>query len=170
MKKNSKFKGKVGFIIVGFAVILIVIGVVMAFLPKEDATSNSKSKSESEPTEEITNDSVELEKVHCLDSLCVENMNVSYDEGQGVGSIQFFIQNTGATTLPAGFIKVVFDNNAQNTFILRYSDFAPESIQSIEIEFTEKGITETTDYQLQYLTDEELQTVTSYQCFFDNVI
>ena len=93
MKKNSKFKGKVGFIIVGFAVILIVIGVVMAFLPKEDATSNSKSKSESEPTEEITNDSVELEKVHCLDSLCVENMNVSYDEGQGVGSIQFFIQN-----------------------------------------------------------------------------
>ena len=78
MKKNSKFKGKVGFIIVGFAVILIVIGVVMAFLPKEDATSNSKSKSESEPTEEITNDSVELEKVHCLDSLCVENMNVSY--------------------------------------------------------------------------------------------
>ena len=152
-KSNSKFKGKVGFIIVLLAVVLIVVGLVLVFLPDRE---------EAKPNKTITNDSEELKKLHCLDGLCVEKMDISYNEGEGVGSILFYIQNTGEVDVPAGFLKVVFDNSNQKEFILRYVDFLPGDTQSIEIEFTEKDITETTDYELQYLTEEELQTVTSY--------
>ena len=143
-----------GFVIFGIAIVLIVAGVVMFFLPE-------KQVSKPESTKTIKNESEKLEEVHCLDSICVEKMEVSYQEGQEVGSIRFYLQNTGEVNLPAGFVKVVFDNDNQKEFILRYTDFLPGDVQSVEIEFTEKDITETTDYQMQWLTEEELQNVNS---------
>ena len=122
---------KLGFVIFGIAIVLIVAGVVMFFLPE-------KQVSKPESTKTIKNESEKLEEVHCLDSLCVESMEISYQEGQEVGSIRFYLQNTGEVNLPAGFVKVVFDNDNQKEFILRYTDFLPGDVQSVEIEFTEK--------------------------------
>ena len=145
---------KLVFVIFGVAIVLIAAGVVVLFLPEKQVSNPESSKT-------IKNESEKLEETHCLDSLCVEKMEVSYQEGQAVGSIRFYLQNTGEVNLPAGFVKVVFDNDNQKEFILRYTDFLPGDVQSVEIEFTEKDITETTDYQMQWLTEEELQNVNS---------
>ena len=145
---------KLVFVIFGVAIVLIAAGVVVLFLPEKQVSNPESSKT-------IKNESEKLEETHCLDSLYVEKMEVSYQEGQEVGSIRFYLQNTGEVNLPAGFVKVVFDNDNQKEFILRYTDFLPGDVQSVEIEFTEKDITETTDYQMQWLTEEELQNVNS---------
>ena len=145
---------KLGFVIFGIAILLIVSGIVMFFLPE-------KQVSKTEPSKTVKNESEKLGEIHCLDSLCVEKMEISYQEGQKVGSIRFYLQNTGEGNLPTGFVKVVFDNDNQKEFILHYTDFLPGDVQSVEIEFTEKDITEATDYQMQWLTEEELQNINS---------
>ena len=122
------------------------------FLPKVDNTKDTK---------ELQNDSKKLKELHCLDDLCVKKMDVIYDNKQKVGTIRFYLQNTGSDNLSSGFVKVIFDNNNQKEFIFRYSDFLPQDIQSVEIQFTDKDIIQTTDYRLYWLSEEELQSINS---------
>ena len=143
---------KIGIVVFVIAIILIILGLSLSFLPKVDNTKDTK---------ELQNDSKKLKELHCLDDLCVEKMDVIYDNKQKVGTIRFYLQNTGSDNLSSGFVKVIFDNNNQKEFIFRYSDFLPQDIQSVEIQFTDKDIIQTTDYRLHWLSEEELQSINS---------
>lgn len=143
---------KIGIVVFVIAIILIVLGLSLSFLPKVDNTKDTK---------ELQNDSKKLKELHCLDDLCVKKMDVIYDNKQKVGTIRFYLQNTGSDNLSSGFVKVIFDNNNQKEFIFRYSDFLPQDIQSVEIQFTDKDIIQTTDYRLHWLSEEELQSINS---------
>lgn len=142
---------KIGIVVFVIAIILIILGLSLFFLPKVDNTKDTK---------ELQNDSKKLKELHCLDDLCVKKMDVIYDNKQKVGTIRFYLQNTGSDNLSSGFVKVIFDNN-QKEFIFRYSDFLPQDIQSVEIQFTDKDIIQTTDYRLHWLSEEELQSINS---------
>lgn len=143
---------KIGIVVFVIAIILIILGLSLFFLPKVDNTKDTK---------ELQNDSKKLKELHCLDDLCVKKMDVIYDNKQKVGTIRFYLQNTGSDNLSSGFVKVIFDNNNQKEFIFRYSDFLPQDIQSVEIQFTDKDIIQTTDYRLHWLSEEELQSINS---------
>lgn len=143
---------KIGIVVFVIAIILIILGLSLSFLPKVDNTKDTK---------ELQNDSKKLKELHCLDDLCVKKMDVIYDNKQKVGTIRFYLQNTGSDNLSSGFVKVIFDNNNQKEFIFRYSDFLPQDIQSVEIQFTDKDIIQTTDYRLHWLSEEELQNINS---------
>lgn len=143
---------KIGIVVFVIAIILIILGLSLSFLPKVDNTKDTK---------ELQNDSKKLKELHCLDDLCVKKMDVIYDNKQKVGTIHFYLQNTGSDNLSSGFVKVIFDNNNQKEFIFRYSDFLPQDIQSVEIQFTDKDIIQTTDYRLHWLSEEELQSINS---------
>lgn len=143
---------KIGIVLFVIAIILIILGLSLSFLPKVDNTKDTK---------ELQNDSKKLKELHCLDDLCVKKMDVIYDNKQKVGTIRFYLQNTGSDNLSSGFVKVIFDNNNQKEFIFRYSDFLPQDIQSVEIQFTDKDIIQTTDYRLHWLSEEELQSINS---------
>ena len=143
---------KIGIVVFVIAIILIILGLSLFFLPKVDNTKDTK---------ELQNDSKKLKELHCLDDLCVKKMDVIYDNKQKVGTIRFYLQNTGSDNLSSGFVKVIFDNNNQKEFIFRYSDFLPQDIQSVEIQFTDKDIIQTTDYRLYWLSEEELQSINS---------
>ncbi len=143
---------KIGIVVFVIAIILIILGLSLSFLPKVDNTKDTK---------ELQNDSKKLKELHCLDDLCVKKMDVIYDNKQKVGTIRFYLQNTGSDNLSSGFVKVIFDNNNQKEFIFRYSDFLPQDIQSVEIQFTDKDIIQTTDYRLHWLSEEELQSINS---------
>lgn len=147
--KNMK---KIRIVVFVIAIILIILGLSLSFLPKVDNTKDTK---------ELQNDSKKLKELHCLDDLCVKKMDVIYDNKQKVGTIRFYLQNTGSDNLSSGFVKVIFDNNNQKEFIFRYSDFLPQDIQSVEIQFTDKDIIQTTDYRLHWLSEEELQSINS---------
>ncbi len=143
---------KIGIVVFVIAIILIILGLSLFFFPKVDNTKDTK---------ELQNDSKKLKELHCLDDLCVKKMDVIYDNKQKVGTIRFYLQNTGSDNLSSGFVKVIFDNNNQKEFIFRYSDFLPQDIQSVEIQFTDKDIIQTTDYRLHWLSEEELQSINS---------
>lgn len=143
---------KIRIVVFVIAIILIILGLSLSFLPKVDNTKDTK---------ELQNDSKKLKELHCLDDLCVKKMDVIYDNKQKVGTIRFYLQNTGSDNLSSGFVKVIFDNNNQKEFIFRYSDFLPQDIQSVEIQFTDKDIIQTTDYRLHWLSEEELQSINS---------
>ena len=143
---------KIGIVVFVIAIILIILGLSLFFLPKVDNTKDTKK---------LQNDSKKLKELHCLDDLCVKKMDVIYDNKQKVGTIRFYLQNTGSDNLSSGFVKVIFDNNNQKEFIFRYSDFLPQDIQSVEIQFTDKDIIQTTDYRLHWLSEEELQSINS---------
>ena len=143
---------KIGIVVFVIAIILIILGLSLSFLPKVDNTKDTK---------ELQNDSKNLKELHCLDDLCLNQMYVIYDNKQKVGTIRFYLQNTGSDNLSSGFVKVIFDNNNQKEFIFRYSDFLPQDIQSVEIQFTDKDIIQTTDYRLHWLSEEELQSINS---------
>ena len=143
---------KIGIVVFVIAIILIILGLSLSFLPKVDNTKDTK---------ELQNDSKKLKELHCLDDLCVKKMDVIYDNKQKVGTIRFYLQNTGSDNLSSGFVKVIFDNDNQKEFIFRYSDFLPQDIQSVEIQFTDKDIIQTTDYRLHWLSEEELQSINS---------
>lgn len=142
---NRKRRIKVNFIII-IAVILIVLGVSIIFF------ANDKPVKKVSKT--LTNDSTNLLSTHCLNDLCVNSMDITYNKGQG--EIEFVLRNNSQVLAPSNYLKIVFDKNADLSYIYRYDDINPLDSVNVVIEFQEKELLDISDYEIKELSTREL--------------
>lgn len=144
MKRKRRIK--VNFIII-IAVILIVLGVSIIFFANDNKSVKKVSKT-------LTNDSTNLLSTHCLNDLCVNSMDITYNKGQG--EIEFVLRNNSQVLAPSNYLKIVFDKNADLSYIYRYDDINPLDSVNVVIEFQEKELLDISDYEIKELSTREL--------------
>ena len=142
MKKKSII------IILVCAIVLILAGIIFISVSDNGGLSNYKI------SKTLTNKSQNLLNSHCLNELCVESMNITYNKGQG--EIKFTLQNTSQDIVDGNYLKLVFDNNQDLTYIYRYENMNPSDSTSVVIEFQEEELINAKDYEIKELSIEEL--------------
>ena len=102
-------KKKVIIIIVVLALVLIVFGCIFITIQNINKSANK------EVSQVLTNTSNNLQNSHCLNNLCVNSMEIIYNKGQG--EIKFTLQNTSQVPVDGNYLKLVFDNNQDLTYM-----------------------------------------------------
>lgn len=141
-------KKKIIIIIVIFALILIVFGCVFIRI------QNNNSSTDKEVSKVLTNTSDNLRNSHCLNELCVNTMEITYNNGQG--QIEFTLQNTGQVDVNGNYLKLVFDNNQDLSYIYRFDNMKPSDTTNVVIEFQEEELIDASDYEIKELSVDEL--------------
>ena len=151
--KNSKTK----YIVVIIALILLIlIGMIEIFIfskPKNNSQGDSKNQYfvSSEKIEEdlktYTNDN--LQKIHCVDSVCIENVTFHYDSNSG--RIDYLIENQSDKT-SSGYLKLIFENQS---FIISYEKLEPNQKTEGSSYYEKIEIQNREDYVLEKLKEEE---------------
>lgn len=104
-----------------------------------------------------TNVSEALKKKHCLKNLCIQSMNISYQDKLGI--ISFILINQSNDVIPAGFIKLEFDHNKKFTYLSYHSEILPQETQKTEIQVSTDTILQMKDYEIKELTASELAEI-----------
>ena len=141
-------KKKVIIIIVVLALVLIVFGCIFITIQNTNKSANK------EVSQVLTNTSNNLQNSHCLNNLCVNSMEIIYNKGQG--EIKFTLQNTSQVPVDGNYLKLVFDNNQDLTYIYRYENMNSSDSISVVIEFQEEELIDVKDYEIKELSIEEL--------------
>lgn len=129
--------------------LLILIGVFLNFKKTESHKSIEK--------EQQINTSEFLKKEHCLGTLCIQSMEITYQSKLGI--ISFILINKGNDALPAGFIKLEFEHNQEFTYISYHPEILPNETQKTEIEVLKNNIIQMKDYEIKELTASELAEI-----------
>ena len=145
MKKKSII------IILVCAIVLILAGIIFISVSDNGGLSNYKI------SKTLTNKSQNLLNSHCLNELCVESMNITYNKGQG--EIKFTLQNTSQVPVDGNYLKLVFDNNQDLSYVYRYDAINVLNSVNVVIEFQEKELIDASDYEIKELSTVELNEI-----------
>ena len=152
MNKNRKY-----FIILLIFIIIIGIIVGITLIPrsnkeeKEDKLKNQYQISDqtiSDNAISYTNDS--LKKLHCLDSICIENMTIHYYKDGG-GRVDYTILNQSKETV-SGVMNINF---GKHSLIAYYSDLEPNGTVKTGSYYADFTIHDMSDYTLSSVSDSE---------------
>ena len=69
------------------------------------------------------------------------------------------IKNKGDIPIQDGYFKIVFNNN--KSYITRHGTIEPNNTEEVEIELYNEKVFSINNYELQYLSDEELIMINS---------
>ena len=154
MKKNLK-------LLILILVVLIVILLTIMFISVFNKPSNkpvkgnykySDDKKELPGIKEYSGD--KLAEEHCIDNICVKNVKLYYDDKNKNGRVECNIVNkTGKKA--TGYLKLVFDDS----IIIYYKDLEADTERGTTSQFSNKKITDKTDYKLKKLTDKEISKI-----------
>lgn len=154
------------------SIILIIIGLVFitcgCFLmfyhkdekikPKEDKSSvDTMSQAEIDKLyNRERNQSSLIPKKHCFDDVCIENMQITYEDGM-LGVISGDISNVSNKNISEGALKLSFQNG-ESVFseIFLYPDLKVGEEFALEIQYTNYDILSSSDYSIVLPTDEEI--------------
>ena len=145
MKKKSII------IILVCAIVLILAGIIFISVSDNGGLSNYKI------SKTLTNKSQNLLNSHCLNELCVESMNITYNKGEG--EIKFVLKNTGQNVVQGNYLKLVFDNNQDLSYVYRYDAINVLNSVNVVIEFQEKELIDASDYEIKELSTVELNEI-----------
>lgn len=141
---------------------IIVFVIVISFLLIIGGFLNFKQSKNQRPVDKVKqtiNTSKELKREHCLKTLCIQSMEISYQNELGI--ISFILINKGSEVLPAGFIKLEFDYNPEFSYISYHSEMLGNETQKTEIQVSKDNIIQMKDYEIKELTATELKEVES---------
>lgn len=111
-----------------------------------------------EMEQDITvNNSKNLKKEHCLDSLCITSMEVKYQKDV-FGNVILKMKNNSDETIPKGFVNLEFETSQGTSLLYFYHlEIEPNKTVQTTVGFLDTNIVSATDYQMTYPTDEQLQ-------------
>lgn len=136
-------------IVIIISIMMIIGGIIIFIVVNNDSINNTTSN----------NNNKIVEKTSCLDNLCTEKVKANFKDDSGM--IQFEIKNTGNVPIQEGYFKIVFNN--KKSYITRHGIIEPNNKENVEIElYKEKGFA-IDNYELQYLSEEELNMVNNGQ-------
>lgn len=138
-------------IILVCAIVLILAGIIFISVSDNGGLSNYKI------SKTLTNKSQNLLNSHCLNELCVESMNITYNKGEG--EIKFVLKNTGQNVVQGNYLKLVFDNNQDLSYVYRYDAINVLNSVNVVIEFQEKELIDASDYEIKELSTVELNEI-----------
>lgn len=152
-----KFNKLVALILVFVGLLCLGGGIVYSFL----ATASDKNVEKKVVDKDLNqkeidavyhierNDSKKLSERHCLNSLCIDNMEITYQD-EANGNISGTLINTSSEVIPSGYINFIF-TDGENTITTYYSylDINPSDSVPLEILFTDKNYLNVTDYELE---------------------
>ena len=159
MKKKT-----VKILLIVIAVILLLVGIVeiIHFSRKEETPNNTNKFSENHyniasEVEEAPGTKVytspTLDKEHCLDTICVENVSFYYtDEG---GRMEYTVINK-SDKAASGFLKLVFGNQSLK---IVYQDVPAGGKTKSGTFYSQKKIQSMEDYHLEHLSDDEYKKI-----------
>ena len=112
------------------------------------------------PIKNILNNSDSLTEEHCLDNICINNMNIYYNK-DNISSVSGLMKNTSPNTIDA-CVKIKFtvpEHEETIDYNFCYYELKTNEEVPIETYFNEdqKDLVFATNYELDYLSDEELQ-------------
>lgn len=105
------------------------------------------------------NNNKKLTEKHCFDSLCTNDMVMTYQAGTGI--IEFTLKNEGSEKAEANFLKVISKEDEQINYIFYYSETQPGATQPVKITCDKDTIINIKDYELTSLTSSELVEATA---------
>ena len=130
---------------------MILAGIIFISVSDNGGLSNYKI------SKTLTNKSQNLLNSHCLNELCVESMNITYNKGEG--EIKFVLKNTGQNVVQGNYLKLVFDNNQDLSYVYRYDAINVLNSVNVVIEFQEKELIDASDYEIKELSTVELNEI-----------
>ncbi len=134
-------------IIIIISIIMIILGVIIYFIFNNNTTNNDNNNRYNGV----------VEKEVCLDNLCAEKVEINFNNNSGM--INFQIKNKGDISIQDGYFKIVFNNN--KSYITRHGTIEPNNTEDVEIELYNEKVFSINNYELQYLSDEELIMINS---------
>ena len=99
----------------------------------------------------ISNDNLSIN--HCLNDICVSDVTI-YKAGNN-GRLECSIVNNSTKT-KTGYFKLVFP---ETYFIIYYDELNPGIPEKSIAQYTNKKLTDTSDYKLEELTKEEQKNI-----------
>lgn len=159
MKKNRTKKAKTELFLekkIIWVSIIIVLGLAGLL------THDILERKEGYPIKNVTNKTTELAASHCLDDFCIRDMTIYYSK-KGISSISGYLINNSDTAKDA-CVKIKFQIDGQEEtedFNTCYYELEGGLEVPIETYFNkdQKELVYARDYTLDYLTDEELETL-----------
>ena len=161
MKKKLKKRKKMllGMLIGVSFVIVVVVAVILAPGKKEESTFKNDNYyisgeiKEATGTKEYSNET--LQSKHCLDDICISEAKFYYLDNQG--RVDYVIENVGSTK-KSGLYKMVF---GEDKLIISFKNLEPGKTHKSTAQYLDKTISDMNDYSLEYLTEEEKNSVVS---------
>ena len=143
-------------IIVLSILILILIILSLVLISKSNSTTGSENiildeVVELPGTKIISNE--KLKQEHCLNDVCVSEVSI-YKVGND-GRLECKVENK-SEKIKTGYFKLVFESTS---FIIAYRDLKPGIFEKSVAQFTNKKITDTSDYVLEELSKEEQKSI-----------
>lgn len=138
-------------ILIVACILLIGGGILLITTSKNDTSSNDKVR------KTLTNSSPNLQNTHCLNDLCIKSMDIKYSKENG--EIEFVLENTGQTSIQGNYLKLIFDKNEDLTYVYRYDNIDALNSVNVVIEFQEKELIDTIDYEIKELSTRELHEI-----------
>lgn len=165
-------------ILVLLGVVCLGSGVVLSFTEEEKSNSTSKTSSSREESPKyyvnkdgikiyetppsgtnensLLNESKQVKKEHCLDSICASDTIISYLTGV-YGNVIFDLENKSNQTISAGFLNLEFDTpQGVKVLYFYYSDITAHDSVPITVAYSDIDILDATDYKITYPTEEQL--------------
>ena len=134
-------------VIIIISIIMIIFGVIIYFIFNNNTTNNDNNNKYN----------VVIAKEVCLDNLCAEKVEINFNNNSGM--IDFQIKNKGDIPIQDDYFKIVFNNN--KSYITRHGTIEPNNTEEVEIELYNEKVFSINNYELQYLSDEELIMINS---------
>jgi len=160
MKKIFSKKGLI-YVILALAVVLILLGVILfgKFSSNKEKTPSNKENVSSYKDRYIYDNDIyrdatvisngNLDKEHCLDDVCIQNLKIY--QGSSYYNVELQIVNkTGEAK--TNQLALVFGDRV---LFVSYKDLKGGNTTNYTIELGDKTISDTSDFTVRYLTDEE---------------
>ena len=154
MKKKINENMKSIIIVLSILILILIIGalVLIGKSNKNGYANIIESEVVEFPgTKVISNDN--LKKEHCLNDICVSDVNIYKVDNKG--RLECKVENKSEQTR-SGYLKLKFQ---ETSFTIAYRDLKPGIFEKSIAQFTNKKITDTTDYVLEELTKEEEKSI-----------
>ena len=144
-------------VLILIGIISLAVGISLVFTNNNDGSNEQDSTdNEATPQEEVREGNItEIKEEHCLDALCIKDMQIINVSPQ-MNIISGTFVNNSETTIPGDCFKFIFEINKEiieKSFC--YGDIEAHGEAPLELQYQDPRIINATDYKLQMLTDEE---------------
>lgn len=154
---------KIVLLMLMFGLLLLGGGILLLFTSADFTTENkyTEKKETKEVTEYVENKSQNkseaLKQRHCLNSICIDELNVVTNNDINLSVVNADLKNISDQIIPEGYIKIVFTLNGTSfEKLLFHNEIPANSFAILEWQHNNKELINALDYSLVEPTAAEI--------------
>ena len=156
---------KIGMIVLTIGGILLLVGTILIgnkIIKKQEPQKESQKQIQEYVPNIDKNESENLKKQHCLENLCIDELEVITDNNANLSIVSGYLKNQSSQPAPKGYIKIIFTIGTE-TFeeILYHDEISGNGTYKLEWQHKNEQLVDAIDYKLETPTEEEIKPLES---------